>query len=318
MALLPSVDDEALSLDRVDVLADCHYRDSSCLAGADDTEAVEVEVHPADGADLADAEAGAEGEADEVGHVGLDRDPVGVGELEEPAALLDGQAAWGSGLVAAGRLDAFELPDRVRWEDLVKDGLVHCAGDDCSDHAAGVGGVGRLLLEGAVAVLDGLAGLFEVGEERVEAGDCALDEPELAELGEYLLVQAVPVGVGGRVGAALLDLGEPDRGGLPETGVLTERHRLGDAAAFADRVLESLVRRALGRRPAVDRTGRPVEISVPATGEPLPPAAGELDLAMAAERERWPSHPVPSPAEFSSTKRLLDLRKANRPDRQPV
>jgi hypothetical protein len=49
---LAVVDDEALALDRVDVLADGDDGDAAGFAGADDAEAVEVEVHPADGADL--------------------------------------------------------------------------------------------------------------------------------------------------------------------------------------------------------------------------------------------------------------------------
>ncbi|MCE3552393.1 hypothetical protein LWC33_13090 [Pseudonocardia sp. RS11V-5] len=178
------MDDEAPALDRVDVLADGDDRHTADLTGADNAEAVEVEVHPADGADFADAEAGAEGEADEVRHVGTDGGPVGVDELEEPAAFLNREAARSGGGEAARCLDAIQLADRVRRDDLVEDGLLHDAADDGSDHAAGVGGVGRLLLERAVTVADDLPGLLEVGEERVEAGDGALGQSELAKLGD--------------------------------------------------------------------------------------------------------------------------------------
>jgi len=50
---LAAVHDEALAVHRVDVLPDGHDRDEAHVGLADDREAVEVEVHPAHGADLA-------------------------------------------------------------------------------------------------------------------------------------------------------------------------------------------------------------------------------------------------------------------------
>ncbi|GAA4690966.1 mycofactocin-coupled SDR family oxidoreductase [Pseudonocardia yuanmonensis] len=52
---------------------------------------------------------GAECEADEVGHVGPDRGPVGVDEFEEPVASLNVRP-WGGGAEAARCLDALQPP----------------------------------------------------------------------------------------------------------------------------------------------------------------------------------------------------------------
>jgi hypothetical protein len=78
----------------------------------DDGDAVEVEVHPADGADLADAQAGAEGEADQIGQVGSDRGLVHGLDMREQAGRSTGVRQRGGAV--AGPIDiaadgAFEL-----------------------------------------------------------------------------------------------------------------------------------------------------------------------------------------------------------------
>jgi len=76
--------------------------DEAHVVFADDADAIEVEIHPADGADLADAQAGAEGEADQIGEVGADGGFVGVDERKETTAFLGGEATRGSGAVPFG------------------------------------------------------------------------------------------------------------------------------------------------------------------------------------------------------------------------
>ena len=71
-------------------------------------------------------------------------------------------------------------------------------------------------------MLDRTPGAFQAGEEGVELGDVALVQPELAELGEDLLAEAVVVGVGRRVGSAGADLDHPDVGRLAESGLRSQ------------------------------------------------------------------------------------------------
>lgn len=87
------MDREALALHRIEVLAHGYDRDETQVVVVDDRDALEVHVPPADGAQLADAQAGADGEADQVGEVGGDRDRVGVDVGEQAAAFLWCQAA---------------------------------------------------------------------------------------------------------------------------------------------------------------------------------------------------------------------------------
>ena len=79
-------------------------------------------------------------------------------------------------------------------------------------------------------MLDRPPGALQAGEEGVELGDVALVQPELAELGEDLLAEAVVVRVGRRVGAARADLAHPDVGRLAEAGLRAQH--LGALAAL--------------------------------------------------------------------------------------
>lgn len=97
---------------------------------------------------------------------------------------------------------------------------------------------------GAVRVLDDAAGLLEAGEEGVELGNVALDKPELTDLRQNDLGEAVRVGVGGGVGAALPDLDHPDVGRLAESRVRLQY--LGPLAETPPKLLlEGLLRAGL-------------------------------------------------------------------------
>src|SRR4051794_35285764 len=60
---------------------------------------------------------------------------------------------------------------------------------------------------------------FQMREEGIEVGDVALDQAQLAELGEHLVAQAAGVRVCSRVGSTFTDLAHPDLGRLAEPRV---------------------------------------------------------------------------------------------------
>jgi hypothetical protein len=194
---LAAVDREALALDRVDVLPDGDHRHESHVGVADDRDAVEVEVHPADGADLADAQAGAEREADQVGHVRADGRPVGVDVGEQASAFFGGEAARGRLAVALRRLDALQLADRVRRDRLVEEGLLQHTGDDRAVDASSVGRVEDLLRCRAVLVLDDSPAALKSREEGIHLRHVALAEAQFTELRKDELLQPIRVGGGG-------------------------------------------------------------------------------------------------------------------------
>jgi hypothetical protein len=102
---------------------------------------------------------------------------------------------------------------------------------------------------------------------------------------QYLLVEAVVVGVGRRVGPSLADLAHPDDGRLTEPGIGPQDLRL-LPGALAELVLEGLLCGRLGRAPAGYAAGDAVEVSEAAAGDPLAAVAGDLDAAVVAERQR--------------------------------
>jgi hypothetical protein len=91
----------------------------------------------------------------------------------------------------------------------------------------------RLLDRRSVEQLDDLAGALQPREEGVEVGDVALDQPQLAELGEYPVAEAARVGVRGRVGSALADLAHSHVGRLTEPRARLEDLRALLAGALA-------------------------------------------------------------------------------------
>ncbi|MGH3793482.1 MAG: hypothetical protein ACRDSP_01190 [Pseudonocardiaceae bacterium] len=131
----------------------------------DHRDAVEVEVHPAHRAQLADSQAGADREADQVGQVRAEGDRVGVHEREQPASLLRRQSARRGFAVPLGRLDAFEFAHRVDAQRVVQYCLLQDAADDRANGAAGVRCVPDLLRSSAVLVLDGAPSVGQPGEE---------------------------------------------------------------------------------------------------------------------------------------------------------
>src|SRR5689334_17362197 len=114
----------------------------------------------------------------------------------ETVAFLGREATWGSGAVTLRRFDALQLAHRVRGDRLMEHGLLEDAADDGADLAARAGRVHWPCARRAVGQLDRPPGTLQAREERVELGDVALVQPELAKLGEDLLPQAVVVGVG--------------------------------------------------------------------------------------------------------------------------
>ncbi|MDN5854901.1 MAG: hypothetical protein L0K86_19040 [Actinomycetia bacterium] len=170
------MDDEALAGNWVDVLANGQDRDQAHAVAVADNQAVEVDVHPADGADLADAQAGADAEPDDVGEVGGHGFGIRVDVAEELLPFLGCQPARRRLLVFLRRLYALQLADGVGRDRLVQDRLLQNAGHDGADRAPAVGRIERLLRRHAVAVLDRPALCGEPTEPRVEVGDVALNE----------------------------------------------------------------------------------------------------------------------------------------------
>ena len=247
------------------------------------------------GADLAHSQAGAEGEADEVGQVRADCRLVVIDVGEQTPALLGRQAARRCFPMAPVRLDALQVADRVGGDGLVQHGLLHDSADDGPDHPPRVGRVLGLLSRRAVRLFDNLARLLQPREVGVEVRGVALAQPQLSKLGEDLVSEAARVGVRGRVGAPLADLAHPNVGRLAEARVGLEHVGALAACASAARPGGQPGRQPWSA-PAGEAARHAVEVTEAAAGDPLAVFAAYLDRtvvpsasggrAMAAAPER--------------------------------
>lgn len=151
----------------------------------DHRDAFEVDVHPADRAQLIDPpQSGPHREADQVWKIRAYGELVGVDLGEQLAAFLGRQTArlgrcvpFGDPKRSSSRTGFGRLPDAAR------------PGGGCRTRCcAPSGGVVRLLRRGAVVMEDGAAGPLEAGVERVDLRDVALVQAQLAEMGQDDLV----------------------------------------------------------------------------------------------------------------------------------